>query len=186
MARDIFLNGESLVTVRGSSSSLISSVQELGLAVGPIRITPNYMHQPINVDAWGQAPMDMQFMLETANISMTLVHFDRTILASCLAESKGGALTEGQLTRAGTRLGSNNTLYSAGCHFISLGITSPVGGLPWRFFTTFMTGPPMEFPLGVERALVVTNWLAIPGVGDPWQGGLGAAGAYIFDHVTLS
>ncbi len=187
MVRDVFINGETLVTVRGSAgSAVIGSMQQLGLAVSSIRITPNYNHLAVTADAWGQAPFEMQFMLATVNISMTLVHFDRVVLAACQAESMGGSASEGQLTRAGTRLGSNAALYSAGCHYISLGLTSPQAGSPWLFYFCFMTGPPMEFPLGTERSLVVTNWQAIPAANDPWQLGLGAQGAYIFSHDTLA
>ena len=186
MTRDIFINGESLVTVRGSASSAIASVQQLGLTSDRIRITPNYNHLPVNADAWGQAPFEMQFMLATVSLSMTLVHFDRTILAACQQESMGGSASEGQLTRAGTRLGSNASLFAAGNHYISVGITSPQAGQPWNFFFCFMTGPPMEFPLGTERSLVVVNFQAIPAANDPWQLGLGAQGAYIFDHSTLA
>ncbi len=187
MARDFWVNGESMVYVKGASASYIANLTELGLSEGPIRIIPSYRHKDINLDAWGLAAAEVQFMLAECQISMTLIHFDRTVLAACLQESLGATpLNEGTMNRAGARLGNGAAPFAATNHFISLNISSPVAGLPWKFPTTYLTGPPMEFPLGTEKSSVVLNWRAIPYTTDPYNGGLGALGTVLWTHTADS
>lgn len=183
MARDFWINGESLVAVKGPVGSLIGSITELGLTVDQIRITPDFRHKAINVDAWGEAPPETQFMLATVGIQLDFIHFDRTILDECLRLSMAGAPAIGQLPRAGARMGNNSPRFSATNNYIGLNITSPVGNKPWRFFYTFMTNPPMQFPLGTEKSVVTTSWVAVPFTTDPYQGGLGAQGQALWDYV---
>lgn len=194
MARDFWINGETMVYVKGRSDSAIASLTELGLADSSIRITPNFRYDDIKVDAWGEIPPEVQFMLSDVMITMTLVHFDRSVLATCLQLSQGGAPSEGQMARAGQRLGNNQPRFgpatgspptgnNAGNNYIGLNLSSPVAGQPWRFYYTYLTGPPMEFPLGAERSVVTLHWRAIPYTQDPYQGGLGAYGQYLWDHT---
>ena len=69
MARTFFVNGESMVTVRGNSSSSIGSTTQLGLSDGPIRISIEFRHKDIQVDAFGgEIPPDVQWMLAAASI----------------------------------------------------------------------------------------------------------------------
>lgn len=190
MARDFFINGETLVAVKGRADSAIGAIQELGLSSDQITIRPQFRHRPINVEAWGDVEPETQFMLAHVDISFTLIHFDRDILDVCVMESMGGAPAIGTTARAGARLGNNKARFGAGGvlgnHYIGLNFTSPVGNKPWRFYYAFLTNQPMIFPLGAEKSAVMTNWRAIPYTQDPYNGGLGAFGARIWDHTLDS
>jgi hypothetical protein len=185
MARDFYINGESMVYVKSNLTSLIPSITELGLSDTSIRVRPQFRHRPIKVDAWGDAPPEVQMMLATMEVSISLVHFDSAVLDECLRLSLGGAATAGALPRAGTRLGGGVARFAAGNNYISLNIASPQASRPWRFYTAYMTGPPIEFPLGTERSVVTTNWTVIPYTTDPWNAGAGASnnGGLLFDRT---
>ncbi|MDE2098089.1 MAG: hypothetical protein KGL39_12620 [Patescibacteria group bacterium] len=169
MARDYFVNGESLVYVKSANFGG-GALTQLGLSEGPIRIRPNFRHRAIKVDAWGPgSPAEIQTMLFDVNIQMTLVHFDRSVLDSCLTESLGGGTLLGgdnvwRLNRAGVRLGNAAASQTTNNHFIGLYITGPTSSpsKPWHFWFSYLTGPPMDFPLGTERSAVGLNWRAIP------------------------
>lgn len=183
MARDFFINGESMCYVKGAGGSGIGNLTELGLAEGPIRVTLDFHHRPINLDAWGaEVPIDMQWMLAGANIAINFINFDRTILDICMIESMGGAPAIGQMQRAGPRLGGGNARFAQNNHFISLNIASPQASKPWRFYSTYMVGSPVDFPLGTEKSVVQTTWRAIPYAVDPWGAGLGARGVVLWDY----
>lgn len=182
MARAIHINGESLVAVRGPAGSLIANAQQLGLSDSSIRVIINTINDDIKIDAWGRAPTDIQRMNTTANVSMSLVDFDRAILAECVRLAMGGT-TFGQVGRAGVRLGGGNALNAAGNNFITLVIYSPQDSFPWRFYASYLVGPPVEYPLGVERSVVVLNWRVIPYTTDAWNSGNGSADAILFDNV---
>lgn len=162
MARDFFINGETLVSVTGPTGSTIATTQEFGLAADPVRITPVFRHRDINVDAWGEAPADIQWMLAEVQVSFTLIHMDRAVLDECLRLSMGGPSAIGQMSRAGTRMGNNVVWPAVGNKFIQLFLSSPIGAKSWRFFFSYLTNPPMEFPLGTEKSMVPVNWRVIP------------------------
>lgn len=205
MARSFVINGESMVTVKGSTSqALIASVVQLGLAEGPIHIVPEFRHKDMNVDAWGsEIPADIQFMLAAVNISMNLIHYDALVLDACLSESMGGVPIggaagtanggPGQLGRAGRPLGANSALFSADCRYVTVNILSPVFGLPWRFLHCYMTGPPVDLPLGTEKSVTQVNWRCIPYTTDPYGNGYngtsvgtGAQGYVLWDNSVQS
>lgn len=187
MARDIYINGEVLVRARGGAVG--AAVANLGLCSDSVVVTPKFNHLDIQVDAWGGKngpPMDVQWMLAEAQITMTLVHLDAAVLDACLRSSMGGAATAGRMVRAGTRLRGNNTIASTANNLIELYLTAPIAGggaLPWYFPTVYMTGPPVQWPIGVERSLVQATFRAIPvpviisGVADPYGAGAGAGTA---------
>jgi len=191
MSRDLFVNGETMVYVKGRADSGIGAIQQLGLAEGPIKVSLDFKHKDVNLDAWGgEVPAEVQFMLASASVSMSLIHFDRSILDVCLMESMAGAPAIGQLRRAGSRMGNNLPRFAGGGelgnHYIGLNLSSPIGNKPWRFFYSYMTGPPIDFPLGTEKSVVGVNWRVIPYIQDPWNGGLGADGAILWDHILDS
>lgn len=101
--RDILINGESLVTVKGNgalaaSGSSSPSLWELGLASDPIRITPKFVHEDVHIDDFGpQIPVETIWMLAEANIRMTLMHFDIDILDRCIVESMAGGAFVGAM-----------------------------------------------------------------------------------------
>ena len=83
MARDFFINGESMVSVKSRSDSSIPTLTQLGLAESPIVVSEDYEQRAMIVDAWGMASPDVQQMLGGATISMTLIHFDGAVLKAC-------------------------------------------------------------------------------------------------------
>ncbi len=182
MPRDFFVNGPCLVRVKGNVASGFSSLTELGLSEGDVVVTPNSRHRDINVNAWGpEIPADVQFFLADLHVTMTLVHFDRNVLDLVYNESVGGPALAGQMGRAGLRMGNNSARFSPTNHYVGLNLTSPDGGVPWRFFFAYLTGPPYSFPLGTERALVTLNWRVIPFTQDPYNNGLGANNYQLWD-----
>lgn len=184
MTRAYYINGESMVSVKGNSNSAIASIQQLGLSDGPIQVTFSFKHKDIQVDAWGGVvPPEVQVMLAEARISMTLVHFDNDILESCFRESLGGAASYGALARAGTLMGGNAARFAPTNHYIGLNILSPVEGQPYRFLYAYLAEQPLVFPLGTEKSLVQLNWRSIPWTIDPWNNGNGAAGTLLFDNT---
>lgn len=190
MARDYFINGETMVYAKGPSGTNIATSQELGLADGPIRLTLLGNHDDLTVDAWARTPTDIQWKLGEVQISMNLVYIDRDILKTCIRCAQGGATTYGTQNRAGVRLGNNLPRFNAGNYLIELNLASPQGSEPWRFYTTYLTSPLLDTQLGVDRSPFNLRWraFAYPGAagsnpGDPWQGGVGAAGAIIWDNT---
>lgn len=165
MARDYFLNGETLVKVKGSVAG-IQNLAELGLAIDTIVITPNFRHKDIRIDDFGpDIPAEVLWHLSDARIRMTLVHFDRNVLDSCLISSMAGAnggTIPGTFSSCGTPMGGGVALFAVNNFYISLNLLSPVGNKPWRFRTTYLTNPPIEHPLGTGHSLVVLNWRAVP------------------------
>lgn len=188
MARHYFINGESMVAVKGASNTGIGSLQNLGLAEGPIQWTPEFSHLDVKIDAWGNTfPNDVQWMLACVNISMTLVHFDPAILDICIAESMAGASAAGTLQRAGILMGGNGIArFSPGNHYIGLNITSPVEAKPYCFLHCYLAQSPVVFPLGTERSLVQLNWRCVPYAPDPFGGGTGAQGVQLWSNTLDS
>ena len=198
MGRDFFIPGEAMVTVKGNAATLIASTQQLGLAEKQIQIAPSWRHEDLIVDAWGMKPVDVQWMMSDVRITMDLIHFDSVVLSACITEAMGGILlTEGQVNRAGQRMGNNLPQYSTsaipsqGNHYISLNILTPAIGeaLNWWFPYCYLSEPPFTFPLGTEKSVVRLNWRAIIYTTDPWGGGLaqpattpgtGSAGAVLW------
>lgn len=189
-----------MVSVKGYSGSTIGSLTQLGLAHNGILIRLNFKHRDINVDSWGpEVPVDVQCFLADAQISMQIVDVDRAVLDRVLEHSMGIAATGGivgQMPHAGQRMGqgaiSAGPTARFGNNYIGLNISSPIGGKPWRFYYTYLTGTPFEQPIGTERSIFTLNWRAIPYTNDPWGGGsaqaAGAAGtgalnAYLFDST---
>lgn len=187
MARNWFINGETMVFVKGRADSGIGTLQELGLAADQIVITPTYYHKPINVDAWGGAngpPAEVQVFLASVTVRMALIHLDRSILDICEALSLGaGVVNPGVLPRAGALLGNNVARFAAGNNYVGLNLSSPVGNKPWRFYFAYLTGPPFSFPLGTEKSIVQLNWEVIPYTRDPYNSGSGASGQVLWDHT---
>ena len=193
MARAFYVNGETMVSVKGNANAgggLIANLAQLGLSDGPIRVRPKYNHKDIQVDAWGMAPPEVQWMMGELTISMTLVHFDMPILRACMAEAAcGGANVDGTFGRAGALMGNNLARFALTNHYIGLNLLSPVGGLPYRFFFAYLADTPVETPLGTEKSIMTLNWRVIPYTQDPFgdgnQGtavGTGSAGYTLWDR----
>lgn len=164
MSRDYYVAGPVLVKVRLPGEA---SAGELGLTSESIRISLTFNHYEYKVDDYGNAgafggrvPCDTAWMLATADINMTLVHFDRVILGSCVTQSMAGG-TQGTMESAGTPMGGDGT--GDTYHYISLNlIASEVDADNWHFPTAYLTESPLEIPIGSERSLIVMKWHAIP------------------------
>lgn len=183
MSRYVYVNGESLVYVKGPAGSAIANLTELGLSDNPITIVLQPMHKEVTADAWGDVPFEVQTMLASVSVSMTLIHFDPAVVEELARLSMGGGAQAGQMGRAGTLLGNNLPRFAAGNNFFGLNIASPVGQRPWRLFTCYMPQPAVQWPLGANRSIISLSFRAIPYVQDPWRGGIGAQNYAIYDHT---
>ncbi len=182
--RDLFINGESMVSVKGNTNTSIALLTQLGLSDGDIKVSLQSSFDDVQVDAWGgKMPMEVQYKLTAANLTMTLVHFDRDVVNACIRESMGGTGAIGQVGRAGTRLGGGAARFAVNNHFIGLNILSPVGNIPWRFYYAYLADSPLEFPLGTTRSVIQMQWRVIPYTQDPWGGGTGSLNSPLWDHV---
>lgn len=201
MPRDFVFDGEVLVKVKGGQhtsillSGSIATATELGLASEPIKITPRFIHKDIHADDFGpEIPPELVQYLADATIRMSLIHYDRFVLDTCLAESIGGGLNfAGVLQPGGSLIGNNRPLFASGCHYVSVNLLSPVLNLPYRFPSCVMTGPPVEIPMGTGANVVKCTFRAIPYtplvttyqpgfVGVP--GEASSSGAILWDHNT--
>lgn len=148
--------------VLGSPLPTFSTLTELGLATGGITITPVFRHVDMHTDDFGpDVPADVMWMLAECHIDMTLVHYDQAVLLNCIKESMAGG-TEGTMVGAGTPMGGLFALGSSTNHYMSLNITAPISGKPWRFPTAYLAEHPLELPLSNERTLAKLHWRAIP------------------------
>jgi hypothetical protein len=173
-----------MVYVKGASDTTIGTRQELGLSeIDAVTVVPEFIHEDATVDAWGRAPVDIQYFLAAINVSMTLVNVDMDVLKECLKESMAGAAADGAMVRAGSFMGNGLARFAAGNHFIGLNLASPVGSNPWRIYFAYLTGPPITFPLGTKRSLIQLNWRGIPYTTDPWGNSLGALNSPLWDHT---
>ncbi|MCC6425110.1 MAG: hypothetical protein IT447_16675 [Phycisphaerales bacterium] len=164
MPRDIVINGESMVTVKGNAFvSGLRSVSQLGLTSESITVSPRLYHYELKANDFGpNVPAEVMNNIAEVRIFMTLVHFDYQILRDCISESQAGMPTFGALAPAGMTLGRGASLYSSGCHWMSMSISSTDERFPWTFPTAYIPTPPLEIPLGTERSLVRLEWRAIP------------------------
>lgn len=170
MSRDFYINGETLVKVKGmgalSDPDLdpeTAKVWELGLADKGIRVSPKFVHKNIHITEFGpDVPVETLWMVSEVTIEMTLINFDSDVLSRCIRESMGGATEEGEFGAAGLPMGGGVDSFEVNHHYISLGLTSPVLEEPWRFPYSLLTQDPFEWPLGTKASAVDLVWRAIP------------------------
>lgn len=163
MAQGYFINGESLVKVRGHPFG--ETAATLGIAKGPIIVSPTFFHQPIHTDSQGpHSPANVLWMGAILNIRMILTYFDRDLLEKCIQESMAGQVENEAMVIPGTLMadGTNQAgSLSEEVHFIELQIMSSVANKPFDIPGAYLTRQPFEFPLGTEASAVVLNWEAI-------------------------
>ena len=164
MALVIFENGPTLVKVKGHAGSQIATLLDLGTSEDQVTWSPRFYHDPVIVGGtYGPSvPVDFQFMLADAIITMNLVYYDQAILEACIQESCAGGSAVGTMPRAGTLMGGQIARFTSGNHFIGLNLTSPVESKPYRFLAAYLTGQPLNYPIGPKRSVVQLNWHAIP------------------------
>ena len=176
MGRSFVIPGEAMVEVKGNGALCLSGAApngqlcQLGLSVDEIRVIPSFVHHDIRADDYGtEIPAEIMWMLADVRISMLLNHVDQFVLDAVLAESMAGGVEQdqdlgwaGYMAPAGTLMGGNRALHTPGNHYTSLNIRTPVQGYPWNFPAAYLTGPPIEIPLGVNVSQYRLNWRAIP------------------------
>lgn len=187
MSRNYYVNGETMVLVKGRSDSIIANLTELGLSQDSITISINSMRKNIRVDAYGDGPPESQFFGAGATIRMNLVHFDSTILDFCLQEAWGSTPAFGTMGHAGSLMGNGLPRFAPGGvngnHFIGLNIQSALGQNPWRFYYAALSDQPVIWPIGTEKSVVSLTWQAFPYSVDPWNNGNGSYGVPIWDRT---
>ncbi len=203
MARDWTINGPTLVKVKGGahlSGILFPAPAELGLSTDAITISPKFIHRDVRVDDFGPSiPAEVMWQLAEVKITMSLVHYDRNILDYCTSESMGGTLPgplgaddrplqqfafAGTLAPAGTPLGRGLNLFASGNNYLSVSLTSPELGWPWRFPTSYLNSNPYIIPLGTEKSIVQLSWRVIPYA--PLTSEIICSGNILWDHDTES
>lgn len=182
MGRAFYIEGECMVLVKGPSNSTIGTLSQLGLTSDPIEVVQDYRHLPIDVNAYGQVPPEIQAMGMMARVTMNLVHFDPTVLATCVQLAQQ-APAEGQLGHAGALMGNGLARFAVGNNYVGLNLQSAIGAQPWRFLYTLLIGQPLSWPLGAERSIVRVSFQAVPYSQDPWNGGTGSYGVTLWDHT---
>lgn len=198
MARDFVINGECLASVKfgmhqagqpywsgdPGNGGVSGTYFELGLTDGPITVSPTFRHRDFRCDDFGpEIPVEVLSMMADVRISMNLIHYDDTVLDVCIAESLGNpGVNTGVFMPSMRPLGQNRPRLASGCHYISLNLSSPVLTRPWRFWTSYLLGDPVEFPLGTEKTVARVNWRAVPY--RPQVSGLDvlASGAVLWDR----
>lgn len=127
MPRDWIIDGECLVKVKGGlhqSGFPIALRSELGLAQEEIRVVPRFRYQGLPCDDFGKEVFpEHLWMLATADIHMTLIHWDPAVVEACFMEAMGGALS------------TATTLWPPGIPF------APIAGSP-----TILNSPTSQSP----------------------------------------
>lgn len=186
MTRDYQVNGECLISVRGGdhlSGGIGQFLTQLGLTdrEGVVKITPTWVHRDVKVDDYGpEIPAELQWQMAQARVSMTLVHYDRSVLDQCIGEAMGGSADQsldigfraGTLAPAGQTFGRFKPMFASGNHYIQVNLSS-LTTYPWRFRSCVLEGPPLEIPLSTKRSHVRLSWRAIPYTTVQLMSGLG-------------
>jgi hypothetical protein len=186
--RDFQIPGENMMYALLPNSGFV----ELGLSDAGVRISFEFGHKDLIVNAWQGAPPELQVMLGTARIDASLINFNKFTLNELQRLSQGGPAVVGQVARAGARLANNIGLYLSGNNLAGIYIAAPVNsGLPIHFPAVYLVAPPFSYPLGTDAEVVPVQFRAIPWLGtsggsplDPWGGGTGALGATLFDRSS--
>lgn len=183
MARQFYINGESMILVKGASNTAIGTLSQLGLTSDPIQVSVEYRTLEIQVDAYGRVPPEAQSMGMVARIQMNLVHFDVSVLNACIQATNANAPAVGALGHAGTLMGGGVARFQPGNNYIGLNIQSAIGTQPWRFYYAYLANNPLQWPLGAERSIVPLTWYAVPYSVDPWNNGQGSYGVVLWDNT---
>jgi hypothetical protein len=90
------------------------SYETLGMSEDGADVADQLLYQDVKTDLAGEAPADVQFRGQTAEISVNLSAWDSAVLAKCLNLSRGiaAASAEGALGAPGTLLGTGSFAFS--------------------------------------------------------------------------
>lgn len=167
MARAYYINGQCLVSYNGS---------ELGLSDGNGRVTirPIMNHMEIDVDGWKNMPPERQIFPLGLDVSMTLVHFDISVLQTAMVNSTQGVV-EGRNARGGVLLGANGG-------YGTLTLSSPGPAAKPVTVSSVYIKDQYELPLGAERSLLSIVWRSVGYVADPYNSGNGSLGTTVYSY----
>jgi len=183
MSRSIVVHGEALIYVKGPAGSSIAALSELGLADNDINITITPLHRDVIVNAWGEAPADVQRKIAFITATFNLIQYDPDILEECARLSLGGAAF-GQTGRAGALMGNGLARFAAGNNFIGFNIAAQQSSRPWRFLFSYMKSPIGPFIHGTNPGTIACQFVGVPYIADPWNGGAGALNNPFFDRTA--
>lgn len=191
MARDYYINGETMIYIKGAVDSAYPEVTELGLCEQPIRVSVEYRHLDIQVNAYGHVAPEKQAMGAMAKVYMSLVHFDPAVLRFLISQSVGGAPSPGTLGHAGNRMGNGVARYGPGWRYVGMSVVSALTAgdpniVPWTFYCGVLANNPLEWPLGAERSVITATFDILPYSLDPWNGGNGSYGVRLWDHNPMT
>ena len=172
----IYVKGNGTLALSGGIAG--GQFHELGLASEQVRITPNFRYRDVFTDNFGpDVPADVLWHLADVTIRLPLIHYDDRVLDAMISESMGGIRDEfvpgpgmgptqraGICAAAGTPMGGLIPLYLSGNHYFGLQLDGgqAISGRPWRFPACYLTGPPVEYPLGTQVTVPVLTVRAIP------------------------
>lgn len=136
-----------------------------------VKVNPRYLD--IDIDGWSPGVThDRQIFPFDAMVTMSLVHFDATVLSNAMKNSVLSA-TEGTEVTGGTLLGAGGGLKT-----LSLSSPGPAA-TTWQFNAVYLREG-YEFPLGAERSVVRITFHAVPYTSDPYNAGQGAGGVVVY------
>lgn len=187
MARQIVVNGEVLLRVKGAQGTALANLSDFGLSEAPTVMTFKFVHKDITMDAaGGVVPVEIQAMMSEVLISTTMIQTDLDILEELMRLAMGGGAQFGQTGRAGTLMGGGVARFQPGYKFVGLNLTSPVLNRPWRFFHTYLMSPMGAWPIGTEKSVIPVTFRAVAYSPDPWNGGNGMLNYPLFDRTPDS
>lgn len=184
MTRRYVIHGPCIVKVKGSLTSTIPVITELGLCSDAIHITERLYHQDIYIDDFGpNVPAAVLTMGSDCLIRMNLVHYDPVLLSECIALANARIDgVPGKWGKVGTPIFSARRGLGLRLNII------PIRERPYRFFSVHLDGNPLEIPISTERSITSINWRALPNKAADHIEGRGNVGeirsenAEVYDH----
>lgn len=166
MSRTYYVTGETIVKLKGgdhlqSFGMSGSSVVTLGVTDQPISVTQRFRHQDIYSDKTERdIGADVMWKNSDILLNMNLIHFDNDLVEVALSEAMDGySTTDNSKGIPGGMLGHNIPLYSSGCRFMSVGLTSSVTS-GRVFYCCYLAEQPYTIPLGTTRSSLRLNFRA--------------------------
>lgn len=191
MARNYYVNGETLVKLKGGAhlqnfGMSGSSVVTLGVAADPIEISYNFNHQDQHTDRFtNEKPVDVMWMGGDAIIKINLIHFDNDILDTAISESMDGySPNNGSTGIPGLTLGHNLAPYASGCRYMGLGLTSSITS-GRSFPTCYLHQQPVQVPLGTKRSIVQVQFRAVRYAKMNTDGTVAESASLLWEYTNL-
>lgn len=181
MTRSVNVHGEAMIYVKGPQGSLIQNLTEFGLAESETRITVTPLFKDVNLNAWGEAPLDVQRKLAFITCTATMLQYDVAVMAELVRLATGGTV-EGRLGRAGRLMGNGLGRFANGNNYVGFNLAAPQSGRPWRFLYAYLQSPIGDYQEGTNVETVAVTFRGVPYTADPWNGGSGASEYVLYDR----